>query len=81
MYGPTETTRFATVERKRSLTGKCTVCGARCSRTYKASQTINPWNRRADGAPKSRAEIVEELDAEIAKLLAGPLTHSKCEGA
>lgn len=35
--------------------------GRRRQKTQTFSQTINPWNKTADGVQKSRAEILEEL--------------------
>lgn len=50
----------------RGRIGRCRDCGKRMSRTRKFSQTINPFNRNADGTPKDFLTILSELrrDAE-----------------
>jgi hypothetical protein len=35
--------------------------GHRRQKTKTFSQTVNPWNANKDGAPKTRAEIFNEL--------------------
>ena len=59
------TYRFQEVRRTRTVKFKCE-CQARFQRTYAATQTINPFNRNADGQPKTYGEIWAELGRELA---------------
>jgi hypothetical protein len=43
---------------------KCRTCGKRFTRSRTFTQTINPFNRNADGQVKTRSEIYTELRAE-----------------
>ena len=47
-------------------TGRCPKCGARRTRSTTLYQTLNPFNRAANGSPKSAAEIRAELRQEAA---------------
>lgn len=47
-------------------TGRCPECGARRTRSTTLYQTLSPFNRAADGSPKSVAEIRAELRQEAA---------------
>lgn len=51
-----------------SLTAARTVLidGKKRRRQKRFWQTINPWNTRADGLPKTREDILAELRAEAA---------------
>lgn len=53
-------------EVKRSVTRKlkCRVCGKPFQRSTTFSQTINPFNKTAEGQPKTYAEIWRELGVE-----------------
>lgn len=60
--------------------GKCAACGKHgVERTKEFYQTLNPWNRNADGELKSRDEIRAELRAEDAAWMAEPVKHARCE--
>jgi len=39
-------------------------CGKKVRRSTTLSQTVNPWNKDADGNPKSAEQIRAELKAE-----------------
>jgi hypothetical protein len=43
---------------------KCRNCGRRFTRSRTFTQTVNPWNKNADGEIKTRHEIYAELKAE-----------------
>ena len=58
------TYRFQEVRRSKTVKFKCG-CGKRFQRTVVAYQTVNPFNRNADGAPKTYGEIWKELGAEL----------------
>lgn len=60
-----------------SKSGKCG-CGKRRTRRRKFDQTINPWNRNAAGFKKSRAEIFVELEKEVKRWRAEPITCDGC---
>lgn len=43
---------------------RCTDCGKRRTRSRKLWQTVNPFNRTADGTVKTRGQIHKELCTE-----------------
>ena len=45
---------------------KC-ACGRRVKRVKKFFQTINPWNKKANGDLKSYDDIMPEIRAELKK--------------
>jgi hypothetical protein len=57
--------------------GKC-ACGKRRARRQKFYQTLNPYNRNADGQPKSSHEIHEELKVEARAWKAEPIVCERC---
>lgn len=59
--------------------GTCIACGKKRERAQRFFQTLNPFNRNAAGLPKSRAEIVEELEAKRAKWWAEPFVCRSCD--
>lgn len=65
------TYRFEKISTSRKKTWKDPVTGKRRSKTMTFWQTQNPFNKNADGTPKSydqiRAEIEAEADAWMAK--------------
>lgn len=68
---------YEVVPRLVHKTFRCTVCGrpGRRQRTFR--QTINPFNKNAEGQVKTRAEIQEELKAQAATW--NPTVHERCE--
>jgi hypothetical protein len=42
----------------------CRVCGKKITRSTTLSQTISPFNKGADGQPKTREQIRAELKAQ-----------------
>ncbi len=80
MYGMVyQTARFEEVSRWAEKTVKCAKCGKRLRRQRTFSQTINPWNRTADGRVKTRSDIMAELGAEIEEWKTQPELCRKCE--
>jgi hypothetical protein len=71
--------RFDEVSTRREKSVKCLGCGKRLRRAKRFYQTINPFNTNADGAIKSRAEIMSELQAEAAAWMNKPEKCSTCE--
>ena len=59
-----QTITFDVVKRKGLKRYKCS-CGKMVVRQRTFEQTINPWNKNRDGFPKSRGEIILELEHEI----------------
>jgi hypothetical protein len=55
---------FQEVKRSAKRTMKCRTCGKRFTRSQTFMQTINPFNKNADGDVKSYAEIWRELGVE-----------------
>jgi hypothetical protein len=68
---------FAVVEMTGYKSGKCK-CGKHRRRQKTFSQTINPFNKNAEGMPKSREEIYQELKETIAKWKKEPITCEDC---
>lgn len=56
--------RFEEVRRTAKKRVPCEGCGKKLNRQTTFSQTINPFNKNADGDPKSYREIWDELGAE-----------------
>lgn len=75
----TQTTTFHKVGFTAEKSGICPACGKRAGRKLEFYQTMNPWNKNADGLPKTGAEIMEALRPEAAKWKAEPCYHAKCE--
>jgi hypothetical protein len=70
---------FSVVKFYSDKSGKCTVCGKRCSRTKEFYQTVNPFNKNTRGEVKTREEIYNELVTEAKAWRQEPVTHAKCE--
>ena len=60
---------------------RCAVCGRQLIRSRTFTQTLNPYNRRADGLAKSRGDIMTELRAQAAAWQEAPETCAKCLAA
>ncbi len=75
----TTTYRFDEVRLSTRRSGRCTGCQKRTTRTLQVYQTLNPFNRNAQGLPKSREEILVELRKDLAALQAAPLHCTSCE--
>lgn len=70
---------YERVERNGSKAGKCVVCGKRATRQTTFGQTLNPYNRNAQGEVKTRLEIGRELNAQVVAWEAEPVKHAGCE--
>lgn len=75
----TTTWRFEVVKHLAVKTFRCPTCGrpGRRQRTFR--QTINPFNKNADGQVKTRAEIMVELKVQAAEWERTPTLHEGCE--
>lgn len=71
--------RFEVVSRARTKSGKCRVCGKACTRKERVEQTLNPFNKDANGRVKDYATIVRELNEHLEGWLAEPIVHARCE--
>ena len=77
---PTITTTFDEVKLTGEKSVKCSGgCGRILKRRSKFFQTINPFNKNAEGFVKSRDEIYKELGAEIEKWKKEPEICIHCE--
>ena len=72
---------FAVVSTRRTKDVHCPGCSKRIKRTKTFDQTINPWNRNADGSVKNREEILLELRAEADEWTVQPESCSACLAA
>ncbi len=53
----TVTTRYEPVSHTAKRRVTCAICGKKFNRQQTFTNTINPFNKNADGAPKTRAEV------------------------
>jgi hypothetical protein len=60
--------------------GNCPVCGKATLRAKRFTQTVNPFNRNADGTVKTRAEVLASVDAQ-AMAWEPDFTHYACREA
>jgi hypothetical protein len=73
------TITFDRVHLSATRSGKCSTCGKKTKRTRREEQTVNPYNKTADGRVKTRSDIVPELKAALDKWKATPLHCTACE--
>lgn len=59
------TYRFEEIKQKAQKRVPCDECGKKVNRQRTFSQTVNPFNKNADGDPKTEWEISEELRAQV----------------
>ncbi len=64
---------------KTSKSGVCPKCGKRATRANHFYQTLNPFNKNADGTLKSSAEIIAEEREKSKVWKALPTFHARCE--
>lgn len=72
---------FQEVAIRSSKSGCCPRCDKRASRSEKFWQTINPFNKTADGRVKGRNDIYAELMIKRDAWAQEPVYHAKCEEA
>lgn len=63
----TITTNFQEIKFHAQKSGKCVTCGKRRKRTKVFWQTLNPFNKKANGTIKTRLDIMEENKAEASE--------------
>lgn len=56
----------------------CSGCGKKLRRQRKFFQTLNPFNKAADGSPKTVTQINAELTEQIKQWKQEPETCSNC---
>ncbi len=59
--------------------GPCDGCGKTAERTQVFQQTLNPFNKDADGAVKTSAQIRSEVNAQALAWQQGAVRHARCE--
>lgn len=69
---------YPVVQRIAKRSFKCRVCGKPGRRSTTFYQTLNPFNKNADGTVKTRAEIESELLAKD-EAWSPDLVHLRCE--
>lgn len=77
---PLTTTTFQEIGYTSSKSGKCPVCGKMARRNKYFYQTLNPFNKNAQGVPKTGGEIIAELRPKSEAWKKEPCYHAKCEG-
>ena len=75
----TQTVVFEKVQHRATNHGICPKCGGKSKRNKVFFQTISPFNKGADGQPKTRSEIARELVEEAKAWKQLPVYHAKCE--
>ncbi len=61
--------------------GRCCECGGRVKLKREFWQTLNPYNKNADGTERTSADIVAALEPQKKAWEATPPLHYKCERA
>lgn len=78
----TYTQRFEPVTWQASKSLPCPGgCGKKVRRQRTFSQTLNPWNKNADGQPKTDLEITSELRAQAEEWQQKPEPCTSCSEA
>lgn len=61
------TINFQEIKNKQILSGICKVCNKKRTRTITEEQTINPFNKNADGTIKTRYEVSLSVKENLEK--------------
>lgn len=72
-------TTFEEVKHQAKKAGICPVCGKKASRQHTFMQTLNPFNKDAQGQVKDRRKILDELYARAKEWKLEPTYHVNCE--
>lgn len=59
--------------------GRCVVCGKQAERSRQFTNTVNPFNRNADGTQRTHAEVRANVERQRREWEAEPVTHARCE--
>lgn len=80
----TRTIHFEPVRLRQTIGYKCTDCGKSRTKVVCVEHTVNPFNKNADGIPKTREEVWgdvrKEHSKQVAKTKAG-VRCNKCKDA
>lgn len=74
----TRTVVFDSVKLRETVNYICTGCGKKRSKIVSTEYTVNPFNKNADGVPKSRQEVADDVREEQARRVAEVQTGDKC---
>lgn len=66
----TRTINFREIVGREKYTVTCTSCGKTLTRTAKVVQTVNPFNKNADGSVKTANQVFTSACAEAVALAA-----------
>lgn len=74
------TLTFHGPSRRVTRKGACPACGKPASRSQVFSASVNPYNKRPDGTPKTWSEVAADVAASAAAWKPGPdeFEHDKC---
>lgn len=61
---------FNEVKMSSSCQGKCTVCGRKRKRSFTVAHTVNPYNKKDDGTPKTREEVTADVSFRLSEKIA-----------
>lgn len=70
---------FQQVKLSGSKSGTCPTCGKKVTRRKTVTQTVNPFNRNADGVPKTQEEVQASVREALKAWKEQPAYHAKCE--
>jgi hypothetical protein len=74
----TRTVLFEAVTRRQTVDYKCKRCCIKRSKIVKVEYTVNPFNKNADGVPKSRQEVAQDASVELQKRVAEVKAGEAC---
>lgn len=76
---------FDEISRADTIHAKCDRCGGKAQRTIRVTHTVNPYNRNADGVPRTPEEVLAQvkdvLAFKVKQIRASGITCRKCENA
>lgn len=75
----TTTVRFIRLKHSARRTGKCPACGKRVTRSRTFEGSVNPYNLREDGQPRTISEVHAQLVVQAEQWVPNFL-HEACEG-
>jgi len=75
----TSTIHFEQLQRWTTRSGRCTNCQKHRKRSTRIWATLNPFNVNSRGVPKSREEVIADLDRQLKEWHAKPFVCATCE--
>jgi len=70
---------FDAIQTSRTKKGVCVKCGKRRQKTKRFTETINPFNKNANGTPKTRDQVQESVIEKARVWMSEPLVCTGCE--